>query len=334
MTFEAGTGGTVDVKSYSVSSGTAISASGNVLTLGVGTLAKRATATAQSGYEFDSWSVTTGKVTQKMTITASFKTAPVQPITKEVPNGSVTLPSEVVSALDIKDPAKLVLKIEKVKPKAPNVPADAVCFEITLTYDGKALTSFSPNTIEVVLKYTPPTGTDVTKLKVYYVSDDGKKVEDMKGSYDSSKTGMKFGTIHLSVFAVTENTIEPTPPVSISVKSAPTKVAYKEGEMFSPAGLVLNLKYDDGSTMSLEYKGNESKFAFNPSITTPLKVSDKSVSITYEGKSTSQSISVTAEPEPTPSGGDNTILYVVLAIIIFAALAGGVLYFMKKNGAP
>jgi len=328
VTFEAGTGGTVDVKSYPVFSGTAISASGNVLTLGVGTFAKRATAIAQSGYEFDSWSVTTGTVTQNMTITASFKTAPVQPITKEVPNGAVTLPSEVVSALDIKDPAKLVLKIEKVTPKAPNVPADAVCFEITLTYDGKALTSFSPNTIEVVLKYTPPTGTDVTKLKVYFVSDDGKKVKNMNASYDSSKKGMMFKVSHLSVFAITQKSIEPVPPslTSISVKTAPTKVSYTAGDKFDPTGLVLSLKYDDGSSKDLAYKGNESKFSFSPDLETSLKSTDKTVTITYEGKTTTQSITVSE----SPSGGDDNSMMIIIIVIIVLLLIVAIAFFVMK----
>ena len=328
-------GGTVSKTSISgISLGTTITASGNTVSIGSGPTAKTVTATAASGYTFKEWKdiPSTGTVNSNFTVKAVFEQGTV-PITVEVANGSVTIPASVVKDLDIKDPSKLVLTIEKVTPTLSIIPADAVCYQITLKYDGKVLSTFS-SAIEVLLKFTPPTGADVSKLKVYFVSDDGKKVENMNGSYDSSKKGMKFGSKHLSVFAITQNTIEPVPAVlsSITVKTAPAKVAYKEGEKFDPTGLVLTLKYDDGTSKSLDYKGNESKFTFSPSTSTPLKVSDKSVTITYEGKTTTQAITVTAEP--APSGGDNTVLFFVVAIIIVVALAGGIFYFIRRNASP
>ena len=60
--------GTVDESSVTVDYGTAISVSGNVLTIGSNTI----TATAWSGYSFSSWGILPATVTENLTITATF----------------------------------------------------------------------------------------------------------------------------------------------------------------------------------------------------------------------------------------------------------------------
>ena len=114
----------------------------------------------------------------------------------------------------------------------------------------------------------------------------------------------------------------------ISVKNYPAKLSYKDGEKFDPTGLSILLTYDDMSFKVLSYSGNESKFSFSPSLETPLKTSDKTVTITYEGKSTTQDITVTGD---SSSGSDNTILYIILAVVVIAVLVAGVFFFMKKK---
>lgn len=79
---------------------------------------------------------------------------------------------------------------------------------------------------------------------------------------------------------------------SISVKTAPTKVVYTEGEKFDPAGLVIYRNYSDSSKDEYAYAGNESDFEFNPTTSTPLATSVTSVTITYSGKSVNQAITV------------------------------------------
>ncbi|MDO4211513.1 MAG: bacterial Ig-like domain-containing protein [Bacteroidales bacterium] len=81
---------------------------------------------------------------------------------------------------------------------------------------------------------------------------------------------------------------------SIAVKTAPTKVAYTEGDKFAPAGLVITATYNMGDPEDVAYAGNESKFSFEPSLTTALTTENTSVTITYEGKTTTQAISVEA----------------------------------------
>lgn len=68
-----GTWGTVDVPSVTVPYGTAVSASGNVLSIGsTDVTATPAQSTAQYSYAFGSWTGTTATVTGDMTVTANF----------------------------------------------------------------------------------------------------------------------------------------------------------------------------------------------------------------------------------------------------------------------
>lgn len=86
---------------------------------------------------------------------------------------------------------------------------------------------------------------------------------------------------------------------SIAVKNAPTKTTYTEGENFAPAGLVITATYSDSDPEDIAYSGNESDFSFSPTLTTALTTSNTSVTITYGGKSTAQSITVNEKPKHT-----------------------------------
>lgn len=82
---------------------------------------------------------------------------------------------------------------------------------------------------------------------------------------------------------------------SISVKTAPAKTQYREGENFDPSGLVLTLTYDndDTSTKDVLYTEENAKdFLFTPSLSDVLMSADTVVKIEYGGKSTSQEITV------------------------------------------
>ena len=81
---------------------------------------------------------------------------------------------------------------------------------------------------------------------------------------------------------------------SIAVKTAPTKVAYTEGDKFAPAGLVITATYNIGEPEDVAYAGNESKFSFEPSLSTALTAENTAVTITYGGKTANQAISVEA----------------------------------------
>ena len=87
---------------------------------------------------------------------------------------------------------------------------------------------------------------------------------------------------------------------SISVVSNPTKTNYNIGNYLNPTGLVIKLYYSDETNEDIIYNDETKKdFTFNPSLITSLKVNMKTVTVTYGGKQTTFTISV------TQSGGGN-----------------------------
>lgn len=79
---------------------------------------------------------------------------------------------------------------------------------------------------------------------------------------------------------------------SISVSTAPTKLAYEVGDDFDPTGLVITRMYSDSTSDTYTYSGHTSEFTFSPS--TNLQTSDTSITINYGDKTCSQSITVSA----------------------------------------
>ncbi|MCQ2114270.1 MAG: Ig-like domain-containing protein [Bacteroidaceae bacterium] len=86
---------------------------------------------------------------------------------------------------------------------------------------------------------------------------------------------------------------EPKTLTSIAVKTAPSKTTYNVGETFNPAALVITATYDDESTKDIAYS-DETKddFTFSPDLTTALTAANNQVTITYGGKTCSQTITV------------------------------------------
>ena len=80
----------------------------------------------------------------------------------------------------------------------------------------------------------------------------------------------------------------------ITVKTAPTKTTYCEGDYFDPTGLVITASFSNSTSLDIPYAGNEAKFTFSPTTSTSLTTGNTSVSISYGGQSTSQAITVNA----------------------------------------
>lgn len=74
--------------------------------------------------------------------------------------------------------------------------------------------------------------------------------------------------------------------IDIDVTTPPTKVAYTAGETFVPTGMVVTATYSDGSTSAI------SGYAYTP--TAALTTANKVITITYQGKTATQLITVTA----------------------------------------
>lgn len=81
-----------------------------------------------------------------------------------------------------------------------------------------------------------------------------------------------------------ESIVEPT-LVSIAVTTAPTKVAYTAGEDFDATGMVVTGTYSNETTKTI------TGYTVTPSEN--LATTDTSVTISYEGKTTTQAITVT-----------------------------------------
>lgn len=74
---------------------------------------------------------------------------------------------------------------------------------------------------------------------------------------------------------------------TISINSNPDITSYFVGQSIDPTGLKINLNYSDGAVVVVEYtSGNAGDFAFDPSLSASLSVMNKSVKVTYSGKST------------------------------------------------
>ena len=79
--------------------------------------------------------------------------------------------------------------------------------------------------------------------------------------------------------------------VSVAVAAAPNKTSYTVGEHFDPTGLVLTVTYDNGETEDVAYTdANASEFTFSPDVA--LAFTDKSVTVTYGGKSAAVAVTV------------------------------------------
>ena len=79
---------------------------------------------------------------------------------------------------------------------------------------------------------------------------------------------------------------------SISVNTAPTKTVYLEGETFDPTGLVITRTYSNSTSDTYTYAGHTGDFSFSPTTATALTTSNTAVTITYDGKTVDQSITV------------------------------------------
>ena len=79
---------------------------------------------------------------------------------------------------------------------------------------------------------------------------------------------------------------------SISVSTAPTKTKYLEGDNFDPTGLVITRTYTNSTSDTYTYADHTSEFSFSPATNAELTALNTSVTITYGGQTTSQSINV------------------------------------------
>lgn len=127
----------------------------------------------------------------------------------------------------------------------------------------------------------------------------GTATVTVRGIDKYSGTVAKTFTIELKDAPAPEPTL-----TSVSVKTKPSKLTYVVGDAFDPAGLVLQLNYDDDSTGTVTWNTQTAgEFTFKPALDAKLKVTDKTVTVTYQGKSAVIDITV-SQPAPTVSKTD------------------------------
>ena len=127
----------------------------------------------------------------------------------------------------------------------------------------------------------------------------GKATVTVRGIDKYSGTVAKTFTIELKDAPAPEPTL-----TSVSVKTKPSKLTYVVDDKFDPAGLVLQLNYDDDSTGTVTWNTQTAgDFTFKPALDAKLKVTDKTVTVTYQGKSAVIDITV-SQPAPTVSKTD------------------------------
>ncbi|MFL3622326.1 discoidin domain-containing protein [Bifidobacterium bifidum] len=127
----------------------------------------------------------------------------------------------------------------------------------------------------------------------------GKATVTVRGIDKYSGTVAKTFTIELKDAPAPKPTL-----TSVSVKTKPSKLTYVVGDKFDPAGLVLQLNYDDDSTGTVTWNTQTAgDFTFKPALDAKLKVTDKTVTVTYQGKSAVIDITV-SQPAPTVSKTD------------------------------
>ena len=198
----------------------------------------------------------------------------------------------------------------------PQSPMDLVApgaFTVTLTVgepqpavESIAVTKQPDKTV-----YQQGEGLDLTGMEITaFYSDDTTKVmavtPDMVSGYDPQKIGAQPLTVtyegKTTTFVVTVE--EPVVPVSIAVTKQPAKTVYRWGEMLDLTGMEITAFYSDNATQKVPVT-SDMVSGYNP-----YKAGPQSLTVTYEGKTTTfvvtveeqvipVSIAVTSRPDKT-----------------------------------
>lgn len=102
----------------------------------------------------------------------------------------------------------------------------------------------------------------------------------------------------------------------ITIKTAPTKILYVEGQTFDPTGMVLTETYDDGSSQDVTT-------GYNVSPSGVLATTDSTVTVIYGGKTTTQAITV----NPFEMGVRGTLAITQGVALVTAVNASGTITF-------
>ena len=130
-----------------------------------------------------------------------------------------------------------------------------------------------------------------TPVQAKYIRFSGVETHDDQG-------GNKWMSAAEIRVKVTKEEVVPPTATELSLKAQPTKMAYAVGEKFDPAGLVIGVKYSDGTEKEVAYgQDNAGEFTFNPTLSTALTKDYTKVEVGYAGLKLDVNITV-SESEP------------------------------------
>ena len=133
-----------------------------------------------------------------------------------------------------------------------------------------------------------------TPVQAKYIRFSGVETHDDQG-------GNKWMSAAEIRVKVTKEEVVPPTATELSLKAQPTKTAYAVGEKFDPAGLVIGVKYSDGTEKEVAYgQDNAGEFTFNPTLSTALTEGMNKVDVTYAGKTVDIGIEVKADTPVEP----------------------------------
>nr|MCR5348581.1 Ig-like domain-containing protein [Bacilli bacterium] len=124
-------------------------------------------------------------------------------------------------------------------------------------------------------------------------SSDGMTITNQYTVGDGSPRVLRFNSDRFACYTSSTGTLVDIykKVSSVSVETAPVTI-YEVGDYFDPTGLVVTVTSDGGTTDDYDYATYSSDFAFTPSLSTPLTYGTTSVSISFRGLTTTQSITV------------------------------------------
>jgi hypothetical protein len=114
--------------------------------------------------------------------------------------GEVTLPSSMLSTLELKAGTTVAVSLTVGKPEHA---ADKKVIDVSLLLDGKAVAwSNTGAPVHVAIPYQPAAGEDAEKLSVTYIAASGERTPVYNGRFDAKKGAVVFTTSHFSKYAV------------------------------------------------------------------------------------------------------------------------------------
>ena len=115
--------------------------------------------------------------------------------------GEVTLPSSMLSTLELKAGTTVAVSLTVGK---PDHAADKKVIDVSLLLDGKAAAwSNTSAPVQVAIPYQPAAGEDAEKLSVTYIAASGERTPVYNARFDAKKGAVVFTTSHFSTYAVT-----------------------------------------------------------------------------------------------------------------------------------